>query len=419
MRLLLLVPALLALVLLPAAAVAQDAGGDEAKPEIVEAPANPVVKLATTAGDITLELFEDKAPNTVANFIELVGKGYYDGLHFHRIIKDFMIQGGCPNTRGGVGNDAGTGGPGYVFADETDNGLLFDAKYLLAMANSGPNTNGSQFFITTSTPEYLNGRHTIFGKVIEGKEVVDAIESVNTAAQNRPVEPLKIDSATVLKKRDHVYTVKRYDPRTEFELEPDRTPKETVKAFLKALPNDAKGLRKVVTLMERTQVRPQPRMTGMNTKVGEVDEKEGWAVVKAEIVGNPQTFICVREDGEWRVSLTASREYGQSGRIDNAKWNEAVYRVRVLFRTLGKLGGDWGKVKPGKHKVSELVKAWELGDLFEKMTFFKADDFVIDLKDEGKFDIIVDGSKDNSPPGILTVNEEGKGDMAKEEDGDE
>ena len=121
----------------------------------------------TTQGPIKVELFADKAPLTVANFVNLVKHGFYDGLIFHRVIADFMIQGGCPQGRG-------TGGPGYKFEDEK-NGVKHEVGSL-SMANAGPNTNGSQFFITHIKTDWLDGRHTVFGKVLEGQDVVDAIK---------------------------------------------------------------------------------------------------------------------------------------------------------------------------------------------------------------------------------------------------
>ena len=137
--------------------------------------------LETEAGDITLELFYDKTPMTVANFVGLAegtlaaakGKHFYDGLKFHRVIENFMIQGGDPK-----GN--GTGGPGYKFPDEFVQGLVFDKPGKLAMANSGPNTNGSQFFITHVPTDWLNNKHTIFGQVIEGQDVVDSVDQDDT-----------------------------------------------------------------------------------------------------------------------------------------------------------------------------------------------------------------------------------------------
>ncbi|MCB0829123.1 MAG: peptidylprolyl isomerase [Solirubrobacterales bacterium] len=137
--------------------------------------------LNTTAGAIEVEFFDDDAPKTVGNFRKLAGEGFYDDLIFHRVIKDFMIQGGCPD---GVG----TGGPGYTFEDEfNDNRVVRGA---LAMANAGPNTNGSQFFIvTTPAAEWLDGKHTVFGEVTAGMDVVDAIESTETDGSDRPVEP--------------------------------------------------------------------------------------------------------------------------------------------------------------------------------------------------------------------------------------
>lgn len=155
----------------------------------------------TNHGDIHLDLFGDHAPKTVKNFIDLAEKGFYDNLIFHRIIKDFMIQGGCPEG-------TGTGGPGYTFDDEIHPELVFDRKYQLAMANAGQRpdltgrlagTNGSQFFITTTEPGWLTGKHTIFGEVRddESKRVVDTIESVSTGPMDRPVEDVVISNITI------------------------------------------------------------------------------------------------------------------------------------------------------------------------------------------------------------------------------
>ena len=134
---------------------------------------------ATARGPIRVELLPDKAPLTVANFVNLARRGFYDGLNFHRVIPDFMIQGGCPEG-------SGRGGPGYRFEDETDNGVAHE-RGVLSMANAGPNTNGSQFFITHVATPWLDGRHTVFGKVLEGLDVVDAI------AQGDLVESVKIE----------------------------------------------------------------------------------------------------------------------------------------------------------------------------------------------------------------------------------
>ena len=124
----------------------------------------------TNRGTIRIKLHDDKAPKTVANFEKLAGKGFYNGLKFHRVIPNFMIQGGCP--RG-----TGTGGPGYTFADEFHPELKHDGPGVLSMANSGPNTNGSQFFITHVATPWLDGKHSVFGRVIEGQDVVDAIRA--------------------------------------------------------------------------------------------------------------------------------------------------------------------------------------------------------------------------------------------------
>ena len=122
----------------------------------------------TSRGPIRVELAADKAPLTVANFVNLAKRGFYDGLSFHRVIADFMIQGGCPEG-------SGRGGPGYKFEDEANNGLGHQ-RGVLSMANAGPNTNGSQFFITHVATPWLDGKHTVFGKVIEGLDVVDAVQ---------------------------------------------------------------------------------------------------------------------------------------------------------------------------------------------------------------------------------------------------
>jgi cyclophilin family peptidyl-prolyl cis-trans isomerase len=142
--------------------------------------------MKTTEGDIVLELFDEDAPKTVANFKKLAGQGFYDGLIFHRVIRDFMIQGGCPQG-------TGTGGPGYTFEDEINQHKI--VKGTLAMANAGPNTNGSQFFIVTAdeTP-WLDGKHTAFGQVVEGMDVVDRLGEAETDSRDRPVEPLGIQT---------------------------------------------------------------------------------------------------------------------------------------------------------------------------------------------------------------------------------
>jgi peptidyl-prolyl cis-trans isomerase B (cyclophilin B) len=128
-----------------------------------------VATFTTNKGTIRIELFDDKTPKTVANFEKLSSDGFYDGLTFHRVIPDFMIQGGCPNG-------TGTGGPGYNFKDEFHKDLKHDAPGILSMANAGPNTNGSQFFITHVPTPWLDGKHSVFGRVLEGQDVVDAIE---------------------------------------------------------------------------------------------------------------------------------------------------------------------------------------------------------------------------------------------------
>ena len=152
------------------------------------------VVLETNQGEIELKLFPDVAPKTCENFTGLAAKGYYDGLIFHRVIKDFMLQGGDP-TGTGRGGESLWGGK---FEDECDASVQFDRKGLLAMANAGPNTNGSQFFITTVPTPWLNMRHTIFGEVVRGEDVVSKIENVAKGPGDRPVEDQKIITARVL-----------------------------------------------------------------------------------------------------------------------------------------------------------------------------------------------------------------------------
>jgi cyclophilin family peptidyl-prolyl cis-trans isomerase len=140
----------------------------------------------TTAGTIEVEFFDEDAPKTVENFRKLAADGFYDGLIFHRVIPDFMIQGGCPKG-------TGTGGPGYTFEDEFNQHKI--VRGALAMANAGPNSNGSQFFIVTAdSAPWLDGKHTVFGQVTAGMDAVDAIEGSPTGAQDRPVDPPSIES---------------------------------------------------------------------------------------------------------------------------------------------------------------------------------------------------------------------------------
>ena len=148
--------------------------------------ANTNATIETNHGTIELELFSDDAPKTVANFTKLAGEGFYDGLIFHRVIPDFMIQGGCPD---GIG----TGGPGYKFEDEINDHPI--VRGTLAMANAGPNTNGSQFFIVTApaTP-WLDGKHTAFGQVTGGMDVVDTIQAIETDARDRPVDDVRMEA---------------------------------------------------------------------------------------------------------------------------------------------------------------------------------------------------------------------------------
>lgn len=153
---------------------------------------NRKIKFTTNKGVFVAEMFEDKAPLTTKNFIELVEKGFYDGIIFHRVIDGFMIQGGDPT---GIG----MGGPGYKIKDEFGEGLKHDDEGILSMANAGPNTGGSQFFITLAPTPWLNGHHAIFGKVVEGMDVVRLIGVVPTDFRDRPREAVTMEKVEVVK----------------------------------------------------------------------------------------------------------------------------------------------------------------------------------------------------------------------------
>ena len=145
--------------------------------------------LHTSEGDVEVELYDDDAPKTVANFTKLAGEGFYDGVVFHRVIPDFMIQGGCPRGDG-------TGGPGYSFEDELNDHKV--ERGALAMANSGPNTNGSQFFVVTADAcAWLDGKHTVFGRVTSGQDVVDRISLAERDSRDRPRTPVVIESVAL------------------------------------------------------------------------------------------------------------------------------------------------------------------------------------------------------------------------------
>jgi cyclophilin family peptidyl-prolyl cis-trans isomerase len=150
---------------------------------------NPKVTLKTTLGEIQAEIFEDKAPKTAANFLTLVRKGFYNGVLFHRVIPGFMIQGGDPRGDG-------TGGPGYTIPDEFHPSLRHATAGMLSMANAGPNTGGSQFFITLAPTSWLDGKHAIFGRVTKGQEIVEQIAAVPRDKSDRPKTPVKILTAT-------------------------------------------------------------------------------------------------------------------------------------------------------------------------------------------------------------------------------
>lgn len=174
-----------------AAAILMSGGNDNGSNN--EEIGNPIAVFDTTMGTIKIELFEDKVPITAGNFISLANDGFYDGLIFHRVMQDFMIQGGCPEG-------TGMGGPGYTIDDEFHEDLKHDSPGILSMANSGPNTGGSQFFITVAETPWLDGGHAVFGKVIEGMDVAYAISELdpdNTDANNKPLTDVIINSITI------------------------------------------------------------------------------------------------------------------------------------------------------------------------------------------------------------------------------
>ncbi len=151
---------------------------------------NKIAEFKTNKGDFKIELYADKAPLTVGNFMKLVDQGFYNGLIFHRVIPNFMIQGGCPHG-------TGRGGPGWTIKDEFHPDLKHDSKGILSMANAGPNTGGSQFFITVAPTPWLDKHHAIFGKVVEGLEVIDTISKVETGRNDKPSQDVVINKVTL------------------------------------------------------------------------------------------------------------------------------------------------------------------------------------------------------------------------------
>jgi cyclophilin family peptidyl-prolyl cis-trans isomerase len=156
----------------------------------VNAQMNRSARIQTNLGTFTAELFEDRAPATTRNFVDLARKGFYDGVIFHRVIKGFMIQGGDPTG-------TGRGGPGYTIDDEFHSELRHDAPGVLSMANAGPNTGGSQFFVTLDATPWLDDRHAVFGRVTEGMDVIETIGKVPTGSQDRPQQDVVIDQVTI------------------------------------------------------------------------------------------------------------------------------------------------------------------------------------------------------------------------------
>lgn len=175
----------------PAPAPTPSQNDNSAKQAEVSGKKNSIAVFETSQGIFKVELFEDKAPLTTKNFITLVNKGFYNGLIFHRVIDGFMIQGGDPNGKG-------TGGPGYTIPDEFNSSLRHSTEGILSMANAGPNTGGSQFFITLAATPWLDNKHAVFGKVIEGLDVVKKIGKVKTNAQDKPLEDVVMKKVVIV-----------------------------------------------------------------------------------------------------------------------------------------------------------------------------------------------------------------------------
>lgn len=185
--------------LLAAAAVIWYFNKPTEQPAVPNNTKNMTALIKTSKGDIKIELFSQDAPNTVANFVKLAEQGFYDNTKFHRVIAGFMIQGGDPLSKDDSKRDLwGTGGPGYTFADELGPNNHNTAG-TIAMANSGPDTNGSQFFINTVDNNYLDSKHTVFGKVIEGMDVVHEIENTPTNESDQPIEDVVVENIQIIK----------------------------------------------------------------------------------------------------------------------------------------------------------------------------------------------------------------------------
>lgn len=175
----------------PTPAPAPSQTDNSAKQAEVSGKKNSIAVFETSQGNFKVELFEDKAPLTTKNFITLVNKGFYNGLIFHRVIDGFMIQGGDPNGKG-------TGGPGYTIPDEFNSSLRHSSEGILSMANAGPNTGGSQFFITLAATPWLDNKHAVFGKVIEGMDIVKKIGKVKTGSQDKPLEDVVMKKVSIV-----------------------------------------------------------------------------------------------------------------------------------------------------------------------------------------------------------------------------
>ncbi len=248
-------------------------------------------KMTTNHGAMTIKLYEEQAPMTVANFVGLAegtkdntakakGIPFYDGIVFHRVIKDFMIQGGDPD---GVG----TGGPGYDFEDEFDPALKHDKKGVLSMANSGPGTNGSQFFITEVPTPWLDGRHTIFGQVVEGIDVIDSIAIVEKTPSDKPVVPVVIEKVEIARKGAHYA---KYNGAEAFEVAKENHSKKQAEAEAKA------NAEKNAEIARQKELEAKAETTASGLKYVILEEGTGEKPVHGDAI---QTHYTLRlNDGE-------------------------------------------------------------------------------------------------------------------------
>ncbi len=297
--------------------------------------------MMTNRGDMVIKLEDKKTPVTVANFVGLaegsiankaksLGTPYYDGLTFHRVIDKFMIQGGDPDG-------TGQGGPGYSFPDEFEKSLVHDKKGILSMANSGPNTNGSQFFITDDATYHLNGRHTVFGHVVKGIETIDSIDGVKTKMGNMPQDPVVINKVEIIRKGDDA---KSFDAKKIFEARDSATMVASAKIIGEDIQKESKEIIKV----ER-----EKKMTEM--KVIADKQKQDFITQKAELLKNAKS---TPSGLKYVVEKEGTSEPYQKGDTAQVHYN--------LFLEDGtKIDSSFDRGQPISFPVGEgkVIKGWD------------------------------------------------------------